>query len=68
MSRPICWHCGKQLMHVPDKGIVWATVVVDGVEHRVHKDCKKWHYDMDLDSGAAKRDVAKALCTRGCKK
>lgn len=55
-------------MYVPGKGIVWATVIVDGVEHRVHKNCKLYFYVRTEDSWQAKEDVKKALCTRGCKK
>jgi len=67
MARPTCWHCGKQLMYV--KGApVWAIVIVDGVEHRIHKDCKRYHYDNpEHDRSQAALDVRKALCTTGCK-
>jgi len=63
MSRPTCWECGKQLMYVKDKP-VWAVVVEDGVEHRVHKDCKEWRSHSKMvgyDAMVAHDDVLCAL-------
>lgn len=58
MARPTCFLCSKQLMYVKGKP-VWAIVVIDGIEHRVHKDCKKYMSErFDTD---AKSDVECAL-------
>jgi nucleoside 2-deoxyribosyltransferase len=66
MARPTCWECGKQLMYVKGKP-VWAVVVEDNVEHRVHKDCQDRGVSKEARAASARQDVKKAFCTTGCK-
>ncbi len=58
--RPICWECGRQLSYVKG-GMVWAVLVVDGVSHRVHKDCQKSGDPKANVREDARSDVRKAF-------
>lgn len=61
MARPICWECGNQLMYHNGKPVS-KIIVVDGVKHRVHLQCKP-----DSTQQDARDDIRKAFCTTGCK-
>ena len=39
MSRPTCWHCGKQLMYVKGKPVWYVYTDPIGNEHKMHKIC-----------------------------
>lgn len=39
MSRPRCWHCGKQLMYVKGKPVWYIYTDPIGNVHKLHKVC-----------------------------
>lgn len=41
MSRPICFHCGRQLMYVKGKPVYSLYTDPIGAEHKLHKACFK---------------------------
>lgn len=43
MSRPTCWHCGKQLMYVKGKPVWHEYTDPLGHVHKLHKLCADQH-------------------------